>query len=147
MFLFVLLVPTFVESTIKEGETLLSAMRDQGLENTTKYHELYCKAESAKDTLSKLWTDKLVNNLACSRTYMFYHWITDIAVWVLLIISANYGLATVRVFVFLLSCLLIGTARKIYRERNGLPDPAVSVHVVQENIIAGGDVVAGNINK
>ena len=35
-FLFVLFVPTFIESTIEEGETLLSAMRNQGLENTAK---------------------------------------------------------------------------------------------------------------
>lgn len=71
----------------------------------------------------KLWSTELVNHLAASRTFLAYHWITDIVVWSLLVIAGHPILATFKVASFLISCILIGTARKKYRERLGIKSP------------------------
>lgn len=73
--------------------------------------------------LEKLWSTELVNRLAVSRTFLAYHWITDIVVWSLLVIAGHPILATFKVASFLISCILIGVAREKYRERLGIKSP------------------------
>lgn len=88
--------------------------------NDTKIKELTEKLAKAEEGSAKLWSVKMVNHLAASNTYLTYHWLTDIAVWVLLIIAGHPILATFRVASFLVSCMLIGVARRLYRERLGI---------------------------
>ena len=85
-----------------------------------KVKELAAKIAKAKEGSAKLWSVKMVNRLAASNTYLTYHWLTDIAVWVLLIIAGHPILATFKVASFLVSCMLISVARRLYRERLGL---------------------------
>ena len=82
--------------------------------------ELAAKIAKAEEGSAKLWSVKMVNRLAASNTYLTYHWLTDIAVWVLLIIAGHPILATFKVAAFLVSCMLIGVARRLYRERLGI---------------------------
>ena len=88
--------------------------------NDTKIKELTEKLAKAEEGSAKLWSVKMVNRLAASNTYLTYHWLTDIAVWVLLIIAGHPILATFKVASFLVSCMLIGVARRLYRERLGI---------------------------
>ena len=82
--------------------------------------ELAAKIAKAEESSAKLWSVKMVNRLAASNTYLTYHWLTDIAVWVLLIIAGHPILATFKVASFLVSCMLVGVARRLYRERLGI---------------------------
>ena len=115
-----------------------------------KAKELAAKIAKAEEGSAKLWSVKMVNHLAASNTYLTYHWLTDIAVWVLLIIAGHPILATFKVASFLVSCMLIGVARKKYRERLGIKTPDVieeefakhRAHVRQTN-----DVVDDKITK
>ena len=88
-----------------------------------KAKELAAKIAKAEEGSAKLWSVKMVNRLAASNTYLTYHWLTDIAVWVLLIIAGHPILATFKVASFLVSCMLIGVARRLYRERLGIKSP------------------------
>jgi hypothetical protein len=88
-----------------------------------KAKELAAKIAKAEEGSAKLWSVKMVNRLAASRTYLAYHWITDIVVWSLLVIAGHPILATFKVASFLISCILIGVARKKYRERLGIKSP------------------------
>ena len=88
-----------------------------------KIKELTEKLTKAEEGAAKLWSVKMVNRLAASNTYLTYHWLTDIAVWVLLIIAGHPILATFKVASFLISCILISVARKKYRERLGIQSP------------------------
>lgn len=80
---------------------------------------------------------------------------TDIAVWVLLIIAGHPILATFKVASFLVSCMLIGVARRLYRERLGIKtDEDIQnefaqhrAHVRQVNNVVGGDLAGGDIIK
>lgn len=85
-----------------------------------KAKELVAKIAEAEEGSAKLWSVKMVNRLAASNTYLTYRWLTNIAVWVLLIIAGHPILATFKVASFLVSCMLIGVARKMYRERLGI---------------------------
>ena len=91
--------------------------------NDAKTKELTEKLAKAEEGAAKLWSVKMVNRLAASNTYLTYHWLTDIAVWVLLIVAGHPILATFKVASFLVSCMLIGVARKKYRERFGIKTP------------------------
>ena len=82
--------------------------------------ELAAKIAKAEESSAKLWSVKMVNRLAASNTYLTYHWLTDIAVWVLLIVAGHPILATFKVASFLVSCMLISVARRLYRKRLGL---------------------------
>ena len=82
--------------------------------------ELAAKIAKAEESSAKLWSVKMVNRLAASNTYLTYHWLTDIAVWALLIVAGHPILATFKVASFLVSCMLIGVARRLYRERLGI---------------------------
>ena len=82
--------------------------------------ELAAKIAKAEESSAKLWSVKMVNRLAASNTYLTYHWLTGIAVWVLLIVAGHPILATFKVASFLVSCMLIGVARRLYRERLGI---------------------------
>lgn len=85
-----------------------------------KTKELAAKIAKAEEGSAKLWSVKMVNRLAASNTYLTYHWITNIVVWSLLVIAGHPILATFKVASFLVSCMLIGVARRLYRERLGL---------------------------
>ena len=93
------------------------------LPESEKAKELAAKIAKAEEGSAKLWSVKMVNRLAASNTYLTYHWLTDIAVWVLLIIAGHPILATFKVASFLITCILIGVARKKYRERLGIKLP------------------------
>ena len=88
--------------------------------NDAKTKELTEKLAKAEEGAAKLWSVKTVNRLAASNTYLTYHWLTDIAVWVLLIVAGHPILATFKVASFLVSCMLISVARRLYRKRLGL---------------------------
>ena len=119
--LLILLTPTTLKKTIETLETKLELERYKGTEAGVK--ELTEKLEASKLALEKFWSIKMVNRLAASRTYLAYHWITDIVVWSLLVIAGHPTLATFKVASFLISCILIGVARKKYRERLGIKTP------------------------
>jgi hypothetical protein len=62
---------------------------------------------------AEIWTVKLINRMSVSRLFLVYHWLSELGIVGLLLIGEHYVLATVSVFSFLLSCLLIGVARKL----------------------------------
>lgn len=146
--LLIALMPAGLQATIETLETKLKFYKG----NEAKTKELTEKLEASKLVLEKLWSIKMVNRLAASRTYLAYHWITDIVVWSLLVIAGHPILATFKVASFLISCILIGVARKKYRERLGikLPDDIEEefakhrAHVRQVNNVVGGDLVGGD---
>ena len=59
-----------------------------------KAEEPAAKIAKAEEGAAKLWSVNMVNRLAVSNTYLTYHWLTDIAVWVLLIVAGHPILAT-----------------------------------------------------
>lgn len=117
--LLIALMPAGLQATIETLETKLEFYKG----NEAKTKELTEKLEASKLAIEKLWSIKLVNHLAVSRTYLAYHWITDIVVWSLLVIAGHPILATFKVASFLISCILIGVARRKYRERLGIKSP------------------------
>ena len=117
--LLILLAPTTLKRTIETLEAKLESCKD----NEAETKELTERLEVSKLALEKLWSIKMVNRLAVSRTFLAYHWITDIVVWSLLVIAGHPILATFKVASFLISCILIGEARKKYRERLGIKMP------------------------
>lgn len=146
--LLIALMPAGLQATIETLETKLEFYKG----NEAKTKELTEKLEASKLALEKLWSIKMVNRLAASRTYLAYHWITDIVVWSLLVIAGHPILATFKVASFLISCILIGVARKKYRERLGIKSPddieeefaKHRAHVRQVNNVVGGDLVGGD---
>ncbi len=117
--LLILLALTTFKKTIETLETKLEIYKSY--EANSK--ELTEKLEASKLALEKLWSIKVVNRLAVSRTFLAYHWATDIVVWSLLVIAGHPILATFKVASFLINCILIGMARKKYRERLGIKTP------------------------
>lgn len=114
--------------------------------------ELVAKIAKAEEGSAKLWSVKMVNRLAASNTYLTYHWLTNIAAWVLLIIAGHPILATFKVASFLISCILISVARKKYRERLGIQSPddieeefaKHRVLIRQANNVVSDDLVGGD---
>ena len=117
--LLIALMPAGLQATIETLETKLEFYKG----NEAKTKELTEKLEASKLAIEKLWSIKMVNHLAVSRTYLAYHWITCIVVWSLLVIAGHPILATFKVASFLISCILIGVARRKYRERLGIKLP------------------------
>ena len=115
----IVLVPAGLQATIETLETELEFYKG----NEAKAKELTEKLGTYRLALEKLWSIKTINRLAVSRTYLAYHWITDIAVWSLLVVAGHPVLATFKVTSFLISCILISVARKKYRERLGVMSP------------------------
>lgn len=113
------LSPAVFQSGVEALETELEFYKG----NEAKTKELTEKLGTYRLALEKLWSIKTINRLAVSRTYLAYHWITDIAVWSLLVVAGHPVLATFKVTSFLISCILIGAARKKYRERLGVMSP------------------------
>ena len=113
------LLPAVFQSGIEILETELEFYKG----NEAKTKELTEKLGTYRLALEKLWSIKTINRLAVSRTYLAYHWITDIAVWSLLVVAGHPVLATFKVTSFLISCILISVARKKYRERLGVMSP------------------------
>lgn len=117
--LLIALLPAVLQSGIEALETELEFYKG----NEAKTKELTEKLGTYRLALEKLWSTKTINHLAVSRTYLAYHWITDIAVWSLLVVAGHPVLATFKVTSFLISCILISVARKKYRERLGIKSP------------------------
>ena len=117
--------------------------------------ELAAKIAKVEESSAKLWSVKLVNRLAASNTYLTYHWLSDIAVLVLLIVAGHPILATFKVASFLVSCMLIGVARRLYRERLGIKtDEDIQNEFAQHralvrqvNNVDDGDLAGGDIIK
>ena len=114
-----LAMPLVVESLVQDLERDLALLDP----DRHKAKEIRTKIQEAKDSVRKVWSDRLVDKLAASTPYLVYHWVTDAAIWILLIIAGHPVLATFKVASFLVSCMVIGVARRLYRERRGLPDP------------------------
>jgi uncharacterized membrane-anchored protein YhcB (DUF1043 family) len=119
--LLIALMPARLQATIEPLEAKLECERYKGTEARVK--ELTKKLETSKLILENLWSTKMVDRLAASRTYLAYRWVTDAMVWSLLVIAGHPILATFKVASFLISCILIGVARKKYRERLGVMSP------------------------
>lgn len=117
------LLTLLMSGTFQKSVKVLEAKLEFYKGNEAKTKELTEKLEASKLALEKLWSIKMVNHLAASRTFLAYHWITDIVVWSLLVIAGHPVLATFKVASFLISCILIGMARKKYRERLGIKTP------------------------
>ena len=117
--LLIALLPAVFQSWIEALETELEFYKG----NEAKTKELTEKLGTYRLALEKLWSIKTINRLAVSRTFLAYHWITDIAVWSLLVVAGHPVLATFKVTSFLISCILISVARKKYRERLGVMSP------------------------
>ncbi len=75
------------------------------------------KLNDRKKVLEKAWPESTVRRFAVSNTYLAYHWFSDAVVWILLIVAGHPILASFKVIGFLLSCIIIGVARKQYTER------------------------------
>ncbi len=112
-------MPLVVESLVQDLERDLALLDP----DSHKAKEIRTKIQEAKDSVHKVWSDRLVDKLAASTPYLVYHWVTDAAIWILLIVAGHPVLATFKVASFLVSCMAIGVARRLYRERRGLPDP------------------------
>ena len=117
------LLTLLMSGTFQRSVNVLEAKLEFYKGNEAKTKELTEKLEASKLALEKLWSIKMVNHLVASRTFLAYHWITDIVVWSLLVIAGHPILATFKVASFLISCILIGVARKKYRERLGIKSP------------------------
>ena len=117
--LIIAVLPVISQAAIESLKKQLKGLSPE----SEKAKELAAKIAKAEEGSSKRWPVKMVNRFAASNTYLTYHWLTDIAVWVLLIIAGHPILATFKVASFLVSCMLIGVARKKYRERLGIKTP------------------------
>ena len=117
--LMILALPVVVEPAVENDKQELKNLPP----DSDEAKEISAKLTKAQDTVRKIWSDKIVDRLAAPTSFLVYHWVSDIVIWVLLIIAGHPFLATVKVASFLISCLIIGVARKLYRERNGLPEP------------------------
>lgn len=117
--LILLSTPLVVESLVQDLERDLALLDP----DSHRAKEIRAKIQEAKDSVRKVWSDRLVDKLAASTPYLVYHWATDAVVWILLIVAGHPILATFKVASFLISCMVIGVARRLYRERRGLPDP------------------------
>ena len=137
--------PAFFKAVIEKTEAELELMKTVGSSQPAIDAKLKT-LEKAKEGLKNLWSEKMIRRLAASRTYLVYHWVSDAITWVLLIIASHPVLASAKVFTFLLSCILIGVARKQYDERFAADDKINEElgehrkHVVQQNNVAGGDI-------
>lgn len=117
--LILLAAPLVSESLIQNLERELAFLDP----DSRRAEEIRTKIQEEKGGVHEVWSDKLVNNLAASTLYLVYHWTTDVVVWILLIVAGHPILATFKVASFLVSCMVIGVARRLYCERRGLPDP------------------------
>lgn len=114
--LIIAVLPSISQAAIESLKEQLEGLPPE----SEKAKELVAKIAEAEEGSAKLWSVKMVNRLAASNTYLTYHWLTNIAVWVLLIIAGHPILATFKVASFLVSCMLIGVAHRLYRERLGI---------------------------
>jgi hypothetical protein len=74
------------------------------------------ESKTGEEGFTKLWSKEMVDRFAYSNAFLIYHWLTDIAVWALLIIADHPILAVFKVASFLISNVLIYIARRLYRE-------------------------------
>lgn len=96
-------------------KTFAEQLKELPLENKTAKKSI-AEISAVEDGRAKLWSTNLVNRLAVSNAFLVYHWLTDLTIWVLLIVAGHPILATFKVASFLVVCVLISTARRLYRE-------------------------------
>lgn len=63
------------------------------------------------------WDNDTVDRLAYSQPFLYYHVLTDLAIIMLAATSAYFFLAAACVARLIVSCLVIGIARKVKSER------------------------------
>ncbi len=76
--------------------------------------------EKGEKLYNVLWSEKLVNNLAVSNTFMAYHILTDLLMITLLLLSGRWVLGSFKTFTFLGSLVLIQHARSLKEERQSV---------------------------
>ncbi len=81
----ILAFPVVVEPMIENAKQELKSLPP----DSDEAKEISAKLAKAQDTVRKIWPDKAVNKLAASTPFLVYHWISDIAIWVLLIIAGH----------------------------------------------------------
>lgn len=146
--LIIAILPAITQAAIETIKEQLEGLPPE----SEKAKELAAKIAKAEEGSAKLWSVKMVNRLAASNTYLTYHWLTNIAAWMLLIIAGHPILATFKVASFLISCILISVARKKYRERLGIQSPddieeefaKHRVLIRQANNVVSDDLVGGD---
>ena len=146
--LIIAILPAITQAAIETIKEQLEGLPPE----SEKAKELAAKIAKAEEGSANLWSVKMVNRLAASNTYLTYHWLTNIAAWVLLIIAGHPILATFKVASFLISCILISVARKKYRERLGIQSPddieeefaKHRVLIRQANNVVSDDLVGGD---
>ena len=100
-------------------------------------------------------SDSEIKKLACSNTFLVYHWVSDVFLVSVLVIAGHPVLASFKAMSFLLSLMLISNARKNFRTANGLQTEddleadfaARRAEIHQLNNVVGGDFAGGNIIK
>jgi hypothetical protein len=96
-------------------KTFAEQLKGLPLESETA-KEVVAEISAVENGHAKLWSTELVNRLAVSNAFLAYHWLTDITIWVLLLIAGHPILAAFKVASFLVGCVLISTARRLYRK-------------------------------
>lgn len=71
-----------------------------------------------EEKMKEIWTDKNVESIAYGQGFLYYHVITDIAVVLLLAATGRFWLASIMLITLILSCMMIGQARKLKIERS-----------------------------
>jgi hypothetical protein len=94
------------------NKTLKEQLKGLPFESETA-KEIVTKTEEG---FAKLWSGEMINRLAYSNAFLIYHGLTDIAIWALLIIAGHPILAIFKAASFLVSCMLIRIARRLYCE-------------------------------
>lgn len=118
--LMILTLPVVLEKSVEalqEKVDFLKAHQTFSSFNPDDLASAEKKLADLKKIYEKTWPEKTIRRLAVSNTFLAYHWFFDAVVWVLLVIAGHPVLASFKVISFLLSCILIGTARKQYTER------------------------------
>ena len=108
------------DSEIKKLKLRLESQKTVGLEDSALHAETLASLAKVERLHEAVWTNKLVKKLACSNTFLVYHWVTDIFLVSILVIAGHPILASFKAMSFLLSLMLIRNARKDFRAANGL---------------------------
>lgn len=108
------------DSEIKKLKLRLERQKMVGIESSALHAETLASLAKVERLHETVWTNKLVKKLACSNTFLVYHWVTDIFLVSILVIAGHPILASFKALSFLLSLMLISNARKGFRAANGL---------------------------
>ena len=151
----VFLVISSSDSEIKKLKLRLESQKTAGLEGSALHAETLASLAKVERLYESVWTNKLVKKLACSNTFLVYHWVSDVFLVSVLVIAGHPVLASFKTMSFLLSLMLISNARKDFRTANGLQTEddleadfaARRAEIHQSNNVVGGDFAGGNTIK